>query len=147
MTRALLAVALLAGCAHAGPEARAREALAVLAMAGTRADDVLAHEYARRAPVALDRSATFSDYASAMAKLDAAVDALRAFRLAIFAAEAAVDAGAEGGLLGAMGCVAEAARGMAKAFDAAGVRLPSGMAKATKALANVPACEVSDAGR
>lgn len=143
--RAALAVALLAGCATAAPADKAREGLAVLAVAGQRADLALAHEYQRRAPAALDAANSFADYTDKMAALNAAVDALRVFRMALMAAEASVDASDAEGLLPAMGCVAEAARRMASAFDAARVSLPASFAKAIAGLPPLPACGVSDA--
>lgn len=143
-----MALAFIAGCAGATPATKAREALAVLAVAGARADDVLAHEYAKRAGVELDRADTFSDYSDRMSRLDKAVDAIGVLRLALLAAESALDGwergDKDGDFLAAMGCVAEATTRVIHAFDAAGLALPASMAKATAALSSMPRCGVSD---
>ena len=148
-----LAIVAFAAIGCGGVERHARTALDVSAHALVATDVAVADVYEERAAVHLDAAfaahpgdlaAARADYADRMRPLFRTRDALELARESLLAAQSGIDAHGADGILGAIGCVADAFDGVLDALAEIGVDPPTKLRRSIDAIRAVAGdrCEV-----
>ena len=127
-----------------GVERHARTALDVSAHALVTTDAIVADVYTQRADEARTTATSLDDYHARMATLDRTEAALRVARASLEAAQSGLDAHGADGVLGTIGCVADAMDRLLDALAEIGVDPPPKLRRAIDAIRAVAGdrCEV-----